>query len=95
MNLRLAAEAKFEGCDKDELAVYCQVLGIEVKDGNNVPQLKKKLLDVLGQYNELNIGDPAEQASDMTRLQDMNLAQLNLTSTGSWQGKRYCRFCIY
>lgn len=88
MNLRLAAERKFEGCERDELVVYCQVLGIEVKDGNNAPQLVKKLLDTLGQYNEFNISDPADTKSTMKQLEDMNLAQLNLSSTGGWQGKR-------
>lgn len=88
MNLREAAKDKFEGCEKDELVVYCQVLGIEVKDGHNAPQLRKKLLETLGQYNELSIGDPAEAKLDMKRLEDMNLAQLNLSSTGKWQGKR-------
>lgn len=88
MNLRLAAEAKFEGCEKDELVVYCQVLGIEVKDGHNAPQLRKKLLDTLGQYNELNISDTSEQESAAKALEDMNLASLNLSSTGRWQGRR-------
>jgi hypothetical protein len=88
MNLRLAAESKFEGCEKDELVVYCQVLGIEVKDGHSKPQLRKLLLDTLGQYNELNIADPADQVADAQRLEDMNLAQLNLASNGIWQGKR-------
>ena len=88
MNLRLAAENKFEGCEKDELVVYCQVLGIEVKDGHNKPQLRKMLLDTLGQYNELNIADPADQLTDEQRLEDVNLAQLNLASNGVWQGKR-------
>ena len=88
MNLRLAAEAKFEGCKRDELVVYCTVLGIEVKEGHNVPHLKKKLMDTLGQYNELNLSDPNDEAVDTKALEDMNLADLNLSSTGTWQGKR-------
>ncbi len=88
MNLRLAAESKFEGCKRDELVVYCQVLGVEVKEGHNVAHLRKKLLDTLGQYNELNLGDPADAQAAGPKLTDMNLADLNLSPTGKWQGRR-------
>jgi len=88
MNLRLAAESKFEGCKREELVVYCTVLGIEVKEGHNVPNLIKKLLDTLGQYNELSIADPEEAHAKAVKLTELNLSDLNLASTGRWQGKR-------
>ena len=88
MNLRIAAENKFEGCERDELVLYCSVLGIDVLEGHNTGHLRKKLLDTLGQYNELNIADKDEGEQLAKRLQDMNLAELNLSSSGTWQGKR-------
>ena len=88
MDLRKAAENKFEGCERDELVVYCGVLAIEVKEGHNTGHLTKKLLDTLGQYNEFSLADPREAQAEAKQLADMNLADLNLSSTGAWQGKR-------
>jgi len=88
MNLRLAAENKFAGCKREELVVYCTVLGIEVLEGHNTSHLVKKLLDTLGHYNELNVGDAEEQVVEEVALADMNLVDLNLSSNGKWQGRR-------
>lgn len=88
MNLRIAAESKFEGIELDELKVYCSVLGIEVKEGHNAGHLRQKLLKTLGEYNELNISDPEDEAASAKALDDMALSDLNLSSTGRWQGKR-------
>ncbi len=88
MNLRIAAENKFEGCERDELVVYCNVLAIEVLDGHNVGHLKKKLLDTLGEYHEFTLGASTEPKAEQKALEDVNIADLNLSSTGTWQGRR-------
>jgi hypothetical protein len=95
MNFKAAAEERFENNTREELAQFCDMLGVEYLPQNNEKTLRKKLLDALGQYHEVTHGGP--KGESVTKLPDLpdkatldaaTLIGLNLHSQGGWQGKR-------
>jgi len=92
MDLKTAAENDFEHCERDELVVFCDVLGVEYLPQNNAKALRKKLLEQLGRYTELLAGgtgdDKSAPAFEGEDLDVDELTSLNLKAQGKWQGRR-------
>lgn len=92
MDLKTAFEKQFVGLGREELLNFCDTLGVAYVPQNNDKSLRKKLLEIMGDYRELLITDegvaPAGDAEVPEQLDIDTLAQLNLRAQGQWQGRR-------
>lgn len=99
MDIQEAAAAGFEGCEREDLLAFCDMLNVEYLPNHNNATLKKRLIAACSEYQEYAVDDtdvvdeteklqlpPAQNADGGLTLEQ--LAELNLTQQGVWGGRR-------